>query len=141
MVQFPLIASPTKFGFLACGVYRVPLCRFRQTSSLWHFQEYHHGLPFRSSSAVTHSYVPSIIFSASAITTGITACASMDFPLTIVSNYPDRMLFNCMGIISQFVDKCFVLINLLNKVDIITCYGVAGLNVRESLFIFTKLNL
>ena len=39
------------------------------------------GFPLGLVSAVTHSYVPSIIFSASAITTDITACASMDFPL------------------------------------------------------------
>ena len=47
---------------------------------------------FRSYSAVTYSYVPSVIFSASAITTSISACASMDFPLAEASNYPDRIL-------------------------------------------------
>ena len=36
---------------------------------------------FRYPPAVTYSYVPSVIFSASAITTSITARASMDFPL------------------------------------------------------------
>jgi len=48
--------------------------------------------PLGTTSAVTHSYVPSVIFSASAITTGIAACASMDFPLPYGSNYPDRII-------------------------------------------------
>ena len=36
---------------------------------------------FRFCSAVMRSRIPSVIDSASAITTGIAACASMDFPL------------------------------------------------------------
>ena len=61
----------------------------------------------RSYSAVTHSCVPSVIFSASAITTSITARASMDFPLAEASNHPDRMLFNVMRIESVLPQKCF----------------------------------
>ena len=40
---------------------------------------------FRSPPAVTYSYVPSVIFSASAITTSVAARASMDFPLLIAA--------------------------------------------------------
>ena len=48
---------------------------------------------FRSYSAVTYSYVPSLIYWTGAITTDITACASMDFPLPCGSNCLGRMIY------------------------------------------------
>ena len=36
----PYQSSPTKFGFLTCGVYHVPLPPFLASSSLWHFYTY-----------------------------------------------------------------------------------------------------
>ena len=45
-------------------------------------------------SAVMRSRIPSVIYSASAITTGIAACASMDFPLAEASYHPNRMFLS-----------------------------------------------
>lgn len=72
-------SSPTKFGFLACGVYLVPLFSFLKTTSLWHFITLIHSLDLRISVAV--SFLPRFIFLSGTNTTIISDCASMDFPL------------------------------------------------------------
>ena len=66
------------------------------------------------------SRIPSVIFSASAITTGITACASMDFPLAEASNYPDRKLFDVVRIEALFPNKLFKIANPFYEVDVIS---------------------
>jgi len=63
---------------------------------------------FRYPPAVTYSYVPSVIFSASAITTSIAARASMDFPLQMQRlSRPEFQLFNCVRIESVRPKKFF----------------------------------
>ena len=57
---------------------------------------------FRYPPAVTYSYVPSVIFSASAITTDIAVRASMDFPLQMQRlSRPDYFLFDGVRIIAM----------------------------------------
>ena len=51
-------------------------------SSLWHLKGFGHGFPFRRQLRRQLS-LPGLIDSAGTNTTGITACASMDFPLTV----------------------------------------------------------
>lgn len=53
----------------------------------------HHIFRLRCSHAVRDSSLPSVIFSASTITLCIAAKASMDFPLTFASSYPDRLFY------------------------------------------------
>lgn len=77
--QFNLLSSPTKFGFLAYGVYRVPLFCFQKTTSLWHFQVLYPSFHLRYKTAVT--CVPKFMVSFSISTTIISDRASMDFPL------------------------------------------------------------
>jgi len=48
-LHFALQDSPTKFGFLACGVYRVPLCRFpRRLRHCDTFKDFIHSLRLRT---------------------------------------------------------------------------------------------
>ncbi len=76
--QFIPADSPTKFGFLACGVYpfhfvvsnRTRLCGTFKLASI---------VALRIKVAV--KLMPRLIYSSSTNTTIITDCASMDFPL------------------------------------------------------------
>ena len=78
--QFIPADSPTKFGFLACGVYpfhfvvsnRTRLCGTFKLASI---------VALRIKVAV--KLMPRLIYSSSTNTTIIADCASMDFPLTI----------------------------------------------------------
>ena len=83
------MVSPTNFGFLACGVYRVSSWRRRQARlcGTLGFRLYE-----RASTAVKDSSLPKVIDSLSAITTPIAGSASMDFPLPEGSYRPGRMV-------------------------------------------------
>ena len=86
-LQFVVPPSPTKFGFLARGVCLVAPSRFQLASSLWHFQV-SPNLTVRGGTAVICCHMPNVICSVSTNTTGITARASMDFPLVCTSGHP-----------------------------------------------------
>ena len=67
---------------------------------------------FRYPPAVTYSYVPSVIFSASAITTDIAVRASMDFPLQMQRlSRPDFLFFNSVRIESVSPEEFLQAIN------------------------------
>lgn len=83
-LHFVSFSSLTKFRFLACGVYLVPLEYFYSTSSLWHFQRSNHIIRLRCFLAVRYSYLPKVIFSFGTNTTIIADSASMDFPLVFL---------------------------------------------------------
>lgn len=82
LVHFRHEAPLPKFGLPARRVYRVPLVQFpillRHCGT---FQDYS-SIAINLSSFICrhHKMVPCLIFSASTITTGISACASLDFP-------------------------------------------------------------
>lgn len=92
-------------GFSLVGFTNVPLNSFLLTSSLWHFMDVNHIhlRKLRFSSAVRDSSLPSVIFSASTITTCITASASMDFPLILSYQQLSRSNIN-----QSFVDLFLV---------------------------------
>lgn len=102
-IHFSPSASPTKFGFLACGVCRVPLDCFQLLRHCGTFRKLT-IVSLRYSSAVMRSRIPSVIFSASAITTGISACASMDFPLELIQQLsrPNFIYLMLLGFTPNF---------------------------------------
>ncbi len=94
-------------GFSLVGFTSVPLNSFLLTPSLWHFMDRDriYRSKLRCCSAVTDSSVPSVIFSASTITTCITASASMDFPLILTYQQLSRsnvmQLFGGLSLIAK----------------------------------------
>lgn len=88
----------------------------------------------RFPSAVICSHIPSVIFSASAITTDIAVCASMDFPLTFVSDYLGRiLLLDGIWIKSLFPKEFFQLIDLLQEGNVVARRIVRFFNPIKSL--------
>ena len=76
LLQVPL----PKFGFLAYGVYHVPLLYFYKTRLFDTFTGSIHGLLFRIF-ASRQPKLPKLIVSLGINTTSVAGCASMDFPL------------------------------------------------------------
>lgn len=94
-LQFALQSSPTKFGFLACGVYRVPLFQFpKRLRHCDTFKDLLHSKSLRSSYS-RQFYLPDLIYSISTNTTTIADCASMDFPLAEASGCPSVKIPVC----------------------------------------------
>lgn len=127
-IRFSRYTSPTNFGFLACGVYRVPLLGFPRTASLWHFQVRRHILRLRPYTAVICSHIPNVIVSVSTNTTGIAARASMDFPLVNASNRLGRQLLDFGRVLAKLVQRFFQLADPVMEFEVILVdvQGIVG---------------
>lgn len=124
LLRLALESSPTKFGFLAYGVYLVPLSRFPlRLRHCGTFIDFIHDFRFRISSAV--SFLPGFIFSSSIISTVITDGASMDFPLTCASDCPSVMLFA--------IDFLFQFCQTFQQIDLIDRRFCSSANIQSTL--------
>ena len=93
-IQFSTLSPLPNLGFSLVGF---TAFHFIISNKLRHCGTFRDStmVSFRHPPAVTYSYVPSVIFSASAITTSVAARASMDFPLQMQRlSRPEFQLFN-----------------------------------------------